>query len=179
MITLGFRGGRAFPNNGIILNIRGTIRFKGRCQIGNNSSIIVGENSECIFDDRFLAPCSLKIFCYCGIEFGKRTIFGWDSIIQDTDFHPIYDKEMKKFRKGYGRIHIGNDNWFSQNCLVMHSVNTPERCIFSARSIVTRNNKFESYCIHGGQPLRVLSRNVMLDYEHYMIKDYSENRSAK
>ena len=55
----------------------------------------------------------------------------------------------------------------------MPRVKTPERCIFGIRSIVTRGAIFESYCVHGGSPLRVLSRNVMRDYDNDLIKDYS------
>lgn len=174
MIRLGFRGGRAFPDNGMILNLRGKLIFRGKCQIGNNSSIIVGPQGQVIIGDGFLAPSSLKIFSFCGIEFSQNTIFGWDSIIQDTDFHPIYNLKEKKYRKGYGKIYIGADNWFSQGCLILHGVRTPERCIFAARSVITRNCLFESYCIHGGTPLRILSKSVQLNYDHYMITDYSD-----
>lgn len=57
----------------------------------------------------------------------------------------------------------------------MHSVETPERCIFGMGSVVTRGGKFESYCVHGGSPLRVLSRNVMRVYGQDMIYNYSKD----
>lgn len=107
------------------------------------------------------------------IEFGKHVIFGWDCIVMDSDFHPLYDIKKNSFKKGYGPIQIGDDNWFSAQCKVMHSVCTPNRCIFALGSIVTRSSKFESYCVHGGIPLKILSRDVKLDYEHYMIEDYT------
>lgn len=176
MIKLGFRGCRAYPNNGIALYIKGKIVFKGKCIIGNDSSIIIGESGKIVFGDNFLATCSLRAFSFCGIEFGKRNIFGWACTVQDTNFHPLYDMRISKFRKGYGKIRIGNDNWFSQNCLVLHSVQTPDRCIFAARTVVTRNQKFESYSVHGGSPLKILAHDVMLDYDNYMISDYAEKK---
>lgn len=174
MIRLGFRGGRAFPNNGIVINVEGKIIFEGKCQIGNNSAIIIGKNGKVIFGNGFLAPTSLKIFSYCGIRFGKKSIFGWDCIIQDTNFYPLYDLSTSSYRKGFGKISIGDDNWFSQGCLILPGVNTPERCIFAARSLVTKNSNFNPYCVHGGNPLKILVKNVQLNYQHYMITDYSK-----
>ena len=55
----------------------------------------------------------------------------------------------------------------------MHGVHTPDNCTFGACSVITRSGQFESYCVHGGNPLRVLSRNVMRDHNHYAITDYT------
>lgn len=59
-------------------------------------------------------------------------------------------------------------------CKVMHSVETPERCIFGMGSVVGRGCKFESYCVHGGFPLRVLTRNVMRVVGKDFITNYNE-----
>ncbi len=176
MIKLGGWGGHMYPNNGIhITQAKGArLIFKGSCQIGNNSFIVQGKNSTIIFGDGFLATTSLKLVSLKSVEFGDRTIFGWDCVVMDTNFHPLYDMDKKSFRKGYGPIKIGADNWFAAYCKVMHSVETPHRCIFALGSIVSKANKFQSYCVHGGAPLSILSKNVMLDYSHYMIEDYSK-----
>lgn len=47
----------------------------------------------------------------------------------DTNFHPLYDMEKDSFKRAYGPIKIGDYNWFAMQCKVMHSVETPERCI--------------------------------------------------
>ena len=176
MIRLGFLGGHMYPNNGIAFTLQGgTIVFKGKCQIGNNSFIVQGPCSTVVFGDDFLASTSLKIISFKGIEFGSHTRIGWDCIFMDTNFHPLYDMEKKKFKRAYGSIKIGDYNWFGTQCKVMHSVDTPERCIFGMGSIVTRGCKFESYCVHGGSPLKVLSRNVMRVYGQDFICDYSKD----
>ena len=69
--------------------------------------------------------------------------------------------EKKKFKKASGKIHIGDFNWFGTECKIMHSVETPERCIFGMGTIVTRGCCAQSYCVMGGSPVRVLSQNVM------------------
>lgn len=161
MIRLGFLGGRMYPNNGIQWTHEGIVTFKGTCRIGNNSFIVTGKQGNIIFENDFMATASAKIISFIGIKFGISTRLGWEGLVMDTNFHPLYDMEKDKFKKAYGSIHIGDFNWFGNQCLIMHSVTTPERCIFGGRSVITRGGKYESYCVHGGSPIRVLSRNVM------------------
>lgn len=160
MIRFGFMGGHMYPNNGVQIWNKGMLIFHGKCVIGNNSAIIVGSEGKIEFDD-FVASSSFRIMAYTGVRFGKYTRIGFDSMLMDTNFHPLYDIENKNFKRAYGKIEIGDYNWFGAQCLILPGVKTPERCIFGARSVITRGCQFESYCVHGGSPLRVLSRNVM------------------
>ena len=96
-------------------------------------------------------------------------------MLMDTNFHPLYDMEKKHFKRAYGKIEIGDYNWFGSQCFIMPGVKTPERCIFGARSMVTRGTQFESYCVHGGSPLHILSRNVMRIIGQDTIDKYIED----
>ena len=173
MIQLGFPRAATYPNNGITWRNKGKVIFKGSCKIGNDCYVIVGKQGILTFGDDFKANAGIKIVSECSITFGSHTRFGWGGIMMDTNFHPLYDMEKKKFKKACSPIIIGDYNWFGLQCYVMHGVHTPERCIFGARSIVTRGGQFEPYCVHGGSPIRVLSRNVMRDYNHDRIMDYT------
>lgn len=53
----------------------------------------------------------------------------------------------------------------------MYSVTILERCIFAMGSLITKSSIMESYCVYGGSPINLLSRGVMLDYDHYMIDE--------
>ena len=156
------------------LNGGGVIIFKGKAIIGNNSFIVQGKDSTIIIGEDFLSSTSLKIVSFKSVEFGAHTRMGWDCLVMDTNFHPLYDIEKKKFKKAYGPIKIGDYNWFGTQCKIMHSTTTPERCIFGMGSVVTRGGQYEPYCVHGGIPIKVLSRNVMRVYGQDSIKDYSE-----
>ena len=79
--------------------------------------------------------------------------------------------EKKKFKRASGPIEIGDCNWFGTECKIMHSVTTPERCIFGMGTIVTRGSEMKSYCVMGGNPVRVLSQNVIRDYNHELEDD--------
>lgn len=175
MIRLGFFGGRMYPDNGIQIFNQGTIIFKGGCRIGNNSYLLTGPDGKIIFGDDFMVSATTKIIAFCQIDFGKHTRLGWDCIVMDTNFHPLYDMEKERFKAAYGPIKIGDFNWFGTQSLIMHSVETPERCIFGARSVVTRGGKYEPYCVHGGSPIRVLSRNIMRVYGKDKIDKYITN----
>lgn len=162
MIQMGFKTCHLYPDAGIVYeNNGGGIIFKGSCRIGNDSSILVGKNGTLIFGEDFANTARAKIICSTSIIFGNHCRLGWDTIVMDTSFHPLYDMEKKKFNSACKPIVIGDYNWFGLQCIVMPGVNTPERCIFGLRSIVNRNAHVDSYCTHGGYPLTILRKNVM------------------
>lgn len=172
MIRIGFLTATAYPNFGFSWNNKGLIIFKGKCVIGNNAFIVTEKNGKIEFGDNFRSTTSLKIVSCINIKFGQSVTLGWEVIIMDTNFHPLYDMEKKKFKKAYGEIVIGDYNWFAAQCYILHSVHTPERCVFGARSILTRGEKYESYCVYGGSPLRILSRNIICDMDNKL--EYSD-----
>lgn len=46
------------------------------------------------------------------------------------------------------------------------------RCVLAVSAIISRNCKFESYYVYGSQLLKVISQNVRLDNDYYIITDY-------
>lgn len=173
MIKLGFLDSRLWPDDGITWCVEGKVCFKGKAVVGAGSSIFVRKSGTLIFGDDFENTAKLKIMCCCKITIGNTVSVGWDGVIMDSGLHPLIDSQTRKKKKSYGPIEIGDYNWFGLQCLVMHSVKTPERCIFGARSVVTRGGDYHPYCVHGGSPIHVLSTNVMRDFENDRITDYS------
>ena len=173
MIKLGLFTSAVYPNSGITIRNDGILLFKGKCHIGNDTYIICGKHGKIVFGDDFRITGGVKMVSECGMTFGKHTRFGWGGVAIDTNFHPLYDIEKKKFKRAFGPINIGDNNWFGMNCLIMPGVATPEYCIFGARTIVTRGGQYESYCVHGGSPVKVLSRNVMRIIGQDTVKDYT------
>ena len=167
MISLGFRRCGIYPNTGLSWeNCGGTVVFKGRCFIGNDSFLSFGSKTEVIFGDDFRNTAALKLVSSKGIKFGKSTSLGWGTLIMDTNFHPLYDMKRNVYKKASGPIEIGDYNWFGTQCKIMHSVKTPERCIFGMNTVVTRNCIMKPYCVMGGNPVKILAEDVMRDYEH-------------
>lgn len=174
MIRLGMFTSAVYPNSGITIRNEGCLLFKGKCHIGNDTYLISGKQGKIVFGDDFRITGGVKMVSECGIEFGKHARLGWGCVVIDTNFHPLYDMEKKKFKRAFGPINIGDNNWFGMNCLIMPGVTTPEYCIFGARTIATRGGQYEPYCVHGGSPVKVLSRNVMRIIGQDSVKDYAQ-----
>ena len=102
----------------------------------------------------------LRIICAKEITIDEHDRLGWETLIMDTSFHPLFDIEKQIFLPAIRPVHIGAHNWLGMQCVVMPGANTPEHCIFGLRSIITRNASIESYCTHGGNPLHIIRRNV-------------------
>ena len=61
MIQLGFNQAHAYPHSGIVWeNNGGTVVFKGKALIGNNSSLCIGPNAEVVFGKNFSATTTFK-----------------------------------------------------------------------------------------------------------------------
>lgn len=144
----------------------GVIVFRGTCSIGCDSYLSFGKDTVVEFGDDFLSSASAKIISRRGIKFGKGTRLGWETLCMDTNFHPLFDLNKKVYKKASGPIEIGDYNWFGTQCKIMHSTVTPERCIFGMGSVVTRGCEKKSYCVMGGSPVKVLTENVIRDYNH-------------
>ena len=167
MIKLGFRKVSIYPNNGFLWeNKGGKIVFKGRCDIGNDCYLSFGPKTNVEFGDGFCMTAGGKLVSYRGVKFGKGVSFGWEVLCTDTNIHPLYDIINKQYLKASGQIIIGDYNWFGAQCKIMHSTVTPEHCIFGMGSVVTRGCEKKSYCVMGGNPVRVLTENVIRDYKH-------------
>ena len=137
-----------------------------------NSKIIIGDNFECrnwkfsnplgINHPTILSTWKNKAILKIGdnvgvsggsivaagkIEIGDGVLIGANSIIIDTDFHPIksnkrrYDKVNVKTEA----VYIGNNVFIGTNCLILKGANVADHNIISAGSVAKRKNiRFQS-----------------------------------
>lgn len=147
MIRLGFPTVSIFPNTGIILENRGTIVFQGKCKIGNNSAISLGEKGYMTLGNGFVCSTGLKLICYNKVDIGEVVRIGWNVVIMDTDFHSMKLVDSTKKSKGYGPISIGNHIWIGSFCKIYkHSV-IPDWCTVSSNTIVKQPIVAQSYSV--------------------------------
>lgn len=129
MIRLGFNHVSIYPNSGVMWeNHGGTVTFHGRCSIGNNSAISVGEKARLEIGDNVLNTSSLKLVAYDSVTIGERVRFGWDCLLMDTDFHKL-TKVLGGYSKGHAPVVIGSNNWFGNGCRIMKRTSTPDYCV--------------------------------------------------
>lgn len=148
MIRIGHRHD-FYYRKGISIKNEGTVVFKGKAVIGNDSVIEVYKGARLQFGER-VGVSSSKFFCACDTTIGNRCSIGKGCTIMDTDFHRVKkvkdgDKEIQVSKP----ISIGNENWLGYECLVMKGVSTPDKCIFSARSVVRGEYDMPQYSIAG------------------------------
>ena len=149
MVRLGFPTVSIYPNSGVMYeNHGGSITFKGRCRMGNNTSISLGSKGVVEIGDNFLSTTSLKLVSYDRIHIGDRVRFGWDQLVMDTDFHKL-TKVNGGYSRGHAPIWIGDNNWLGNGCKVMKRTRTPDYCIFSAGTILAGPVDVPPYSIVG------------------------------
>lgn len=173
MIVLGANVVPLYPNNGILIENSGIIIFKGKCMIGNDSSLCIGKKGKVVFGERFASTCALKIVAFNCIIFGKSNLIGWNNMFLDTDFHRLKCNSYY-VDKGYGPIVIGDNNWFANNCTTMKNTSTPNFCVVASNSLLNKSYEFEDKCMIGGTPARLLKKGIWRDCNDDII-DYTVN----
>lgn len=148
MIQIGFYRVPLYPNNGCIFQVRGNIIFKGKTKIGNNSSLIVGKQGNLTFGENFNSTSTIKIVCMDSITFKDNVLVGWDNLFIDYDFHSTSFLLGGK-NKGYGKINIGNNVWFTNGCRTYKNIDIPNNTIISSNTIIKKLDLKEEYTLVG------------------------------
>ncbi len=138
MIRLGNNGVSIYPNSGIAFDNKGTIIFKGKALIGNDSAISVGENGILTIGSDLISTCSLKLVCYNRVDIADRVTLGWNTFVCDTDFHIATYSDGRQ-PQGYGQITIGHDTWIANNCKLYKNVSIPPCCVVGADTILMKS----------------------------------------
>lgn len=136
MIRLGVNIVMLYPNNGIVFENRGTIVFKGKAKIGNNSAISVGPEGHIIFGNEFNATTHLQLISYHKVTFEDNVLIGWNTLITDSDFHSLTDINTGKKNKAYGPIYVGRNVWIANGCKLYKNAMIPDNCVLGADSIL-------------------------------------------
>ena len=175
MIRLGINGASIYPDNGIKLENRGKIIFKGRAIIGNDCALAVGNHGHLIIGDGFRATAAVKIICYNHTEFGNDVLIGWNCMFCDTDFHSITMSDGSH-SCGCGDIRIGNNCWIANSCKVYKNVTIPPFCVVGSDTVLYKSIECEPRSlICNDTTIMVKATGVWHDRHNDRI-DYSSNR---
>ena len=160
IVRIGFGNVRLvdFAYERTILHIEGTIEFKGKCKIGKASKIEVGKNGYLKIGENFLTSAKSRIICHKQITIGKDSVFAWDSLIMDTDYHDIYDQHANIINADKA-IHIGEKVWLGTKCTILKGSSIPDKCIVAANALTAKAYHTEN-CILAGNPAKEVKENV-------------------
>lgn len=166
MIHLGSYGVCLYPDHGIVWqNHGGTVIFQGKAVIGNASVLSINKHAEVVFGDDFKNTAALRLVASRKIHFGRTVRLGWNTMIMDTNMHPLKNRLTDKRSSGGAPIEIGNYCWISTNSIVLPGVHMPERVICALGSLVTHGMEYESWCMYGGSPIKKLKENIYRDFD--------------
>ena len=171
MIKLGFNRVSIYPKSGIMIENRGTIVFHGRCDIGNDSYLSVGKCGTVEFGENFTATASFRLASYAGITFSKDVSVGWNCMFIDSDFHRLTRDDGKPVR-ACGKIYVGSNVWFGNNCIIMKKTKIPNYTTIAAGTMVGKDVDVPERTIIGNpRTVAVLQTGIWRDFSNDQI-DY-------
>ena len=138
-----------------IIKNTGKIVFDKKCKIGYGSAISnegyieLGENFSISFRG--------KIICRKSIKIGKNSLMAWDTLIMDSDHHPIYENE-KRINEDEGII-IGEKNWIGAKSTILKGVVLGDNNVVALGSVLTKKYKVNHKVI-GGLPAKIIKDNI-------------------
>lgn len=129
----------------------GRIVFKGNARL--TASCRLSCSGEMNFGSDVSVHGNTTFICRKKIVVGNNSLFSWDSLIMDTDFHEIFN-ENGELINADKEIVIGNNCWFGCRTTILKGVNIPDGCIVSAGSVVRKSFDRENVIIGGNVIVR-------------------------
>lgn len=148
---------------------------------GNNNTIIIGDGCSAYNVQFHIEQDGNAIYVGDGTTFhgrdaqavhlaadeGSRILIGNDCMfahstqIRSTDSHSIIDDSGKRINPAKDVV-IGNHCWIGLQCIILKGVELADRCVVAAGAVCSKKYE-ESNCVIGGNPARVIKRNIDWD----------------
>lgn len=159
MISIGFGRVGIFDrhNSRSVWQVAGKVVFKGRAHIGHGSKFSVG--GSLLLGDGFTISAESTIVATTRVEIGDNVLFSWDILLTDTDFHAIKDCKGERINNNTPVV-IGDNVWIGCRSMILKGSQITSGSIVAAGTTVTSSSSFEANAIVGGDPARILKRNV-------------------
>ncbi len=160
MISVGFGEVTIFDQHRsrTIWDVSGSVVFMGSCGLGHGSRISVARTARLELGDRFTITAQSAIVCHHAVSIGAGTLFSWEILVMDTDFHPLTDAGGTRLNPD-APVVIGNDVWVGCRATILKGAHIPDGTVVAATSLVTRSFT-EPRTLVGGSPATVLRRDV-------------------
>ena len=162
MIQLGYDYIEPYPGCGIQLSVSGRIVFKGKCLIGNRSTIYVLGNAE--IGDNFMATYKFELICFDNIMIGNNSVFAWDVLCIDSSQHQLTNILTNKLVGEKSKpCKIGANCWIASKCVILPGTTLSDYTTVTANTTLNKDySMYGCYKLLGGSPVHVLKENVYL-----------------
>jgi len=156
-----------------LINCRIIIRGNNnKIYIGNNNRLnetelwIEDNNNAINIGDKNVVAGSVQIAVIEGtsVDIGNDCLFSKDISIRTGDSHSILDSTSGKRINFSKSIKIGNHIWFGYRAIILKGVEILDDSVIASSAVVTKTFGEKGIAI-GGNPARILSRNISWDSE--------------
>lgn len=161
IIRIGFGGTEHidYTYNRTIIKIDGVVNFKGRAKIGLGSKFIIHKEALFSAGERFGITGDTLILCEKKITIGDNARISWQTIIMDSDQHPVLDANNSVINTPT-EIVIGDGVWIGARCFILKNTIIDDGCIIAANTTVTKNFSGVKQSVIGGNGAKVLKTDI-------------------
>lgn len=156
--SINFKG-----NNSLVYLSSTNSKYSLNVQINHDSVLYFGK------DNNLIPKISLNVQEHQNIIIGDDCSISSNVRMRTTDAHSIFSTESKKRINYSGSIYIGDHVFLGHNAYLEKGVNIGSGVIIENNAHVNSNVNLESNCFYGGNPIRLLERDV------FFIKDFPAN----
>ncbi len=155
-------------------NIYGTMVFKGRCQIGTDNKICVGERGFLTLGKDVLIMSACNITAYKEVRIGDNAIISHRSQIMDTNYHYVANFIKKRVKPIATPIILGNNCWICNSATIMGGAKLPDYVIVANGSMVNKDlREVAKESVIGGCPAKVITEGCRFVYNSNFSREIS------
>lgn len=144
-----------------IWEVKGCIELNGKTVFGHGSRLSVGKNGILTIGSHFNNTAAMTVVCQKHITFGDNVITSWNTLVMDTDWHPIMNVETNEVYPVSKDIVIGNNVWLCTRSVVLKGSVIPDGCIVGANSLCSKKYTLDNSLI-AGNPAEIRKKNVTI-----------------
>lgn len=115
---------------------KGIVEFLGTSNLGIGTRIAC--SGHLIFGDKTSVNANSDFICRKKIIIGANSVFSWECLVMDTDFHEIRVIDDNAVRNPDRDIVIGNHAWIGCRTTILKGSVIPAHSIIASCSVVTR-----------------------------------------
>lgn len=144
------------PNDKTVIDVKGSLAFKGTAALGRGTKITVNKGCEMILGGYFKVSGYSSFVCKNKITFGENVLFGWECLTMDGDGHKIFDENNEKLQS-VKPIEIGDNVWVGCRCSILKGSVISSNCVIGANTLIT-GQRFEPGSVIVGNPPKVMKK---------------------
>ncbi len=162
-LSFGFGGVGIFDKKyeRSIWEVNGTIKLSGRVSFGHGSRLSVGKNAVVSIGTNFSNTAAMTLVSQKRIIIGNNVTTSWNTLVMDTDWHPVINLKTQETYPVSKDIIIGNNVWLCTRSVILKGCIIPDGCIVGANSLCSKVFSLENSVI-AGNPAEVRKDNVTM-----------------